>query len=132
MQRIHNVLVDNDLSYVVIGGYALFFHNYERLTTDIDLLVSSDDFSQICSFFDFRRRDRQHRSSSKRSRSRDRLVKIFDTRTDRSISTTETKGENINIAWSQDGNMLSVGNKDDLITFIHTRTSKLGSNIDRI
>ncbi|CAF1207566.1 unnamed protein product, partial [Didymodactylos carnosus] len=76
MQRVHNVLVD-----IVIGGYALFFHNYERLTTDIDLLVSSDDFSQICSLDTkempmntdkrHRRRDRQHRSSSKRSRSRD-------------------------------------------------------------
>lgn len=73
----------------------------------------------------------------------DRLVKIFDTRTDRSSTTIETKGmmyrtivrhfiflhfilgENINLAWSPDGTTLAVGNKDDLITFIDVKTSKL-------
>jgi len=51
-------------------------------------------------------------------------VKIFDTRTDRSSTTIETKGENINLAWSPDGSTLAVGNKDDLITFIDVKTSK--------
>ncbi|CAF2463214.1 unnamed protein product [Rotaria sp. Silwood2] len=55
----------------------------------------------------------------------DRLVKIFDTRTDRSNTTIETKGENINLAWSPDGTTLAVGNKDDLITFIDVKTSKI-------
>jgi len=57
--------------------------------------------------------------------SADRLVKIFDTRTDRSSTTIETKGENINLAWSPDGSTLAVGNKDDLITFIDVKTSKI-------
>lgn len=69
-------------------------------------------------------------------------MKIFDTRTDRSSTTIETKGknlkfsyhhlfeffrsgENINLAWSPDGTTLAVGNKDDLITFIDVKTSKL-------
>lgn len=51
-------------------------------------------------------------------------MKIFDTRADRSQSTVETKGENINLAWSPDGTTLAVGNKDDLITFIDVKTSK--------
>ncbi|CAF5173271.1 unnamed protein product [Rotaria magnacalcarata] len=73
----------------------------------------------------------------------DRLVKIFDTRTDRSNTTIETKGEkfklfililyidyillgeNINLAWSPDGTTLAVGNKDDLITFVDVKTSKI-------
>lgn len=73
--------------------------------------------------------------------SSDRLVKIFDTRTDRSNATIETKGElffferivficeilgdNINLAWSPDGTTIAVGNKDDLITFIDVKSSKL-------
>ena len=79
--------------------------------------------------------------------SADRLVKIFDTRTDRSSTTIETKGEmqsfimlqieclfvcflgeNINLAWSPDGTTLAVGNKDDLITFIDVKTSKFVLN----
>ncbi|GAB1233280.1 nucleotidyltransferase [Ferrigenium sp. UT5] len=32
-------LNDNGVDYLLIGGYALFAHGYERATTDIDLLV---------------------------------------------------------------------------------------------
>lgn len=31
-------------------------------------------------------------------------------------------GENINIRWSPDGKTIAVGNKEDLVTFIDTRT----------
>lgn len=34
-------------------------------------------------------------------------------------------GENINITWSRDGNTIAVGNKEDLITFIDTKTNKI-------
>lgn len=37
----------------------------------------------------------------------------------------EHQGENINIAWSPDGKTIAVGNKEDLITFIDTRTNKI-------
>lgn len=33
-------------------------------------------------------------------------------------------GDNINLAWSPDGSILAVGNKDDLITFIDVKSSK--------
>ena len=32
------------------------------------------------------------------------------------------QGENINICWSLDGNTIAVGNKDDLVTFVDTKT----------
>ena len=32
-------LNDNNANYVLIGGYALFAHGYQRATTDIDILV---------------------------------------------------------------------------------------------
>ena len=32
-------LNENDVDYLLIGGYALFAHGYHRATTDIDLLV---------------------------------------------------------------------------------------------
>lgn len=34
-------------------------------------------------------------------------------------------GENINITWSPDGNTIAVGNKEDLVTFIDSRTHKI-------
>ena len=39
----------------------------------------------------------------------------------------QKKGENINICWSPDGKCISVGNKDDLIAFIDTRTYRFTS-----
>jgi hypothetical protein len=34
-----NSLNENDVDYLLIGGYALFAHGYHRATTDIDVLV---------------------------------------------------------------------------------------------
>lgn len=45
-------------------------------------------------------------------------------RTHKSVTTIPTKGENINIAWSPDGSTIAVGNKEDLVTFIDTKTYK--------
>lgn len=36
-----------------------------------------------------------------------------------------TRGENINISWSPDGNTIAVGNKEDLVTFIDARVQKI-------
>lgn len=36
-------------------------------------------------------------------------------------------GENINTAWSPDGQTLAVGNKEDLVTFIDIRSHKIKS-----
>lgn len=37
----------------------------------------------------------------------------------------ETSGENININWSPDGHTLAVGNKDDIVSFIDTRSGRI-------
>lgn len=46
-------------------------------------------------------------------------------RTQKCAATINTKGENINIAWSPDGNTIAVGNKEDLVSFIDTKTHKI-------
>lgn len=35
-----------------------------------------------------------------------------------------SKGENINICWSPDGQTIAVGNKDDVVTFIDAKTHR--------
>lgn len=55
----------------------------------------------------------------------DKTVRIWDIRSGKCATTTNTKGENINITWSPDGKTIAVGNKEDLVTFIDTRTNKI-------
>ena len=43
----------------------------------------------------------------------------------KSIHTVTTRGENINIRWSPNGNTIAVGNKEDLLTFVDARTYKI-------
>ncbi|CAG8629832.1 7598_t:CDS:2, partial [Ambispora leptoticha] len=51
----------------------------------------------------------------------DKTVRFWDTRNNRCVNVTNTTGENINIAWSGNGETVAVGDKDDQITFIDTR-----------
>lgn len=55
----------------------------------------------------------------------DKTVRIWDIRSNKQATVINTKGENINITWSPDGNTIAVGNKEDLITFIDARTHKI-------
>lgn len=55
----------------------------------------------------------------------DKTVRIWDARASKCSAVVNTKGENINITWSPDGNTIAVGNKEDLVTFIDTRTHKI-------
>lgn len=55
----------------------------------------------------------------------DKTVRIWDVRAGKCSTTINTKGENINITWSPDGHTIAVGNKEDLVTFIDTRTLKV-------
>ena len=43
----------------------------------------------------------------------------------KSTHTVTTRGENINIRWSPNGNTIAVGNKEDLLTFVDARTFKI-------
>ncbi|KZS14090.1 THO complex subunit 3 [Daphnia magna] len=55
----------------------------------------------------------------------DKTMRVWDARIKKNIATVNTKGENINITWSPDGNSIAVGNKEDLVTFIDARTFKI-------
>ncbi|KAI8617874.1 WD40-repeat-containing domain protein [Chytriomyces sp. MP71] len=52
----------------------------------------------------------------------DKTVRVWDVRAhSKPQHTIQTVGENINIAWSPDGNTIAVGSKDDVISFIDPR-----------
>jgi len=57
----------------------------------------------------------------------DRTIRVWDSRGSgaRCTDIVNTKGENINICWSPNGNTIAVGNKEDLISFVDTRTYKI-------
>ncbi|TPX74247.1 hypothetical protein CcCBS67573_g04497 [Chytriomyces confervae] len=58
----------------------------------------------------------------------DKTVRLWDVRTNsKPIHVIQTPGENINIAWSPDGNTIAVGSKDDVITFIDPRGGSAAS-----
>ena len=59
----------------------------------------------------------------------DRTVRIWDTRTNKQVHAIETRGENINIRWSPDGQHVAVGDKDDNIAIIEMRKCKALKNI---
>ncbi|KAJ3096303.1 hypothetical protein HDU97_006033 [Phlyctochytrium planicorne] len=52
----------------------------------------------------------------------DKTVRLWDMRSPgKAKSVITTAGENINVCWSPDGRYISVGNKDDVISFIDLR-----------
>lgn len=55
----------------------------------------------------------------------DKTVRIWDARSGKSIHKVDTSGQNINISWSPDGQCIAVGNKEDMVSFIDTRTFKV-------
>lgn len=42
LKQLIKSLNDNNVEYLLIGGYALFAHGYERATTDIDIIVPAN------------------------------------------------------------------------------------------
>mmetsp|Transcript_11624 Transcript_11624/g.30280 ORF Transcript_11624/g.30280 Transcript_11624/m.30280 type:complete len:319 (-) Transcript_11624:132-1088(-) len=54
----------------------------------------------------------------------DKTVRLWDTRTARCTNVIDTRGENINIAWSPEHH-IAVGNKDDDISIIDARKGKM-------
>ena len=59
----------------------------------------------------------------------DKTVRIWDARTGKCAHAIETRGENINIRWSPDGQHIAVGDKDDNISFVEMRKCKLLKSI---
>lgn len=53
----------------------------------------------------------------------DKTVRIWDARVGKNaVQVIKTKGENINVRWSNEGDTIVVGNKDDDLSFISTKT----------
>ena len=57
--------------------------------------------------------------------SADKTVRIWDARTGKCAHAIETRGENINLRWSPDGQHIAVGDKDDNISFVEMRNHKV-------
>jgi WD40 repeat protein len=55
----------------------------------------------------------------------DKTMRLWDTRSGKCLHTVATQGENINIAWSPDGQHIAVGSRDDIISFVDTRKYKV-------
>jgi hypothetical protein len=47
MRQIARRLDAIGVPYAIVGGMALFYHGYQRFTTDVDLLVTPDDLKRI-------------------------------------------------------------------------------------
>jgi dipeptidyl aminopeptidase/acylaminoacyl peptidase len=56
-------------------------------------------------------------------------VRIWDARTSKCVQAIETRGENINIRWSPDGQHIAVGDKEDNISLIEMRKGKALKNM---
>ncbi|CAD5121595.1 DgyrCDS10092 [Dimorphilus gyrociliatus] len=55
----------------------------------------------------------------------DKTVRIWDARSGQCVQVFKTKGENINICWSPNGQYIAVGNKEDLLTFCDLKAKKI-------
>lgn len=64
------------------------------------------------------------------SASTDKTLRIWDIRNSKpNIKVEKTKGSNLNLAWSPDGNLIGVGSKDDVLTFFDFRNNQVLKSI---
>jgi len=122
--KVHSVAWNKDGRKLASGSYdqtaCVFSLDRDKLTKDFTCKGHTDSVDQLCW--------NSQNSDIFATASGDKTVKLWDTRTGKSISTVNTKGENINICWSPDGKTIAVGNKEDLVTFIDVKTMKTQSS----
>lgn len=97
---------------------SIFTLEKDRLVKDCTMKGHSDSVDCLC----------WHPSNSNLlvTASGDKTIRVWDSRSStRCTDVISTRGENINICWSPNGNTVAVGNKEDLITFVDTRTYKI-------
>jgi len=118
--KVHSVAWSCDGRRLASGSFdrtvSIFVLEKDRLTKETNHKGHGESVDQLC----------WHPSNSDLlvTASGDKTIRIWDARASKCVSVVNTKGENINICWSPDGNTIAVGNKEDLITFIDARTYK--------
>jgi THO complex subunit 3 len=119
--KVHSVAWNSNGKKLASGSYdktaGVYSLGNDRLTKDHILKGHTDSVDQLC----------WHPSNPDllATASGDKSIRIWDTKSYKPITSIPTKGENINICWSPDGKTIAVGNKDDLVTFVDSRTYKV-------
>nr|CAD7449932.1 unnamed protein product [Timema bartmani] len=119
--KVHSVGWSCDGRRLASGSFdksvAIFYLDKDRLTKEFIFRGHGGSVDQLC----------WHASHPDllSTASGDKSVRIWDARSQKCSATIVTKGENINITWSPDGETIAVGNKEDLVTFIDARTHKV-------
>ncbi|XP_035207449.1 THO complex subunit 3-like [Stegodyphus dumicola] len=119
--KVHSINWNSDGRRLASGSYdrtvCLFVLDRDRLSKEYVFKGHGDSVDQLC----------WHPTNPDllATASLDKTVRIWDARFQKSVATVQTKGENINICWSPNGQTIAVGNKEDLVTFIDVRTHKV-------
>jgi len=119
--KVHSVDWNFDGRRLASGSFdktvCIFSIEHDRLVKDQTFSAHNDSVDQLC--WHATHPDLLSTASG------DKTVRVWDARMKKGIATVNTKGENLNITWSPDGNSIAVGNKDDLVTFIDARMFKI-------
>jgi THO complex subunit 3 len=119
--KVHSVGWSCDGKRLASGSFdksvCIYTLDRDRLNKEITFKGHGGSVDQLCWH--------QSHSDLLSTASGDKSVRIWDTRIQKCVATINTKGENINITWSPNGNSIAVGNKEDLVTFIDARTHKI-------
>lgn len=118
--KVHSVDWSADGRRLASGSFdktvSIYTLDRERLSKAYTFKGHTESVDQIC----------WHPQHSDRlvSASLDKSVRLWDCRSLRCTSNIQTKGENINVCWSPNGQTIAVGNKEDVVTFIDNRNHK--------
>lgn len=119
--KVHSVDWNSDGRRLASGSYdrtvCIYSLSSDRLARENSFKGHNDSVDQIC----WHPKHPEYLVTA----SLDKTVRFWDVRSNRCVSTINTKGENINICWSPDGRTVAVGNKDDVLTFIDFKAKKI-------
>ncbi|XP_064484263.1 THO complex subunit 3-like [Ornithodoros turicata] len=121
LSKVHSVDWSCDGRRLASGSFdktvSIFVLERDRMNKDHVFKGHGDSVDQLC----WHPSNPDHLATA----SLDKTVRLWDARTPKSIAVVGTKGENINICWSPDGQTIAVGNKEDLVSFIDVRSHKV-------
>ncbi|KAH7638808.1 THO complex subunit 3 [Dermatophagoides farinae] len=121
VSKVHSVDWNADGRHLASGSFdrtvTLFSFSNDKLTKDHTLKGHTDSVDQLC----------WHPINNEilATASLDKTVRLWDARMAKCVATIDTPGENLNISWSPNGHTIAVGNKEDIVTFIDVRSSKI-------